>query len=134
MMAAVTAVPAGAGVVRLTDDPFTETASLNDAGQVAWTNGTALMLWDGAAVACNIHTLGAPHCPWCVGSAGSVSYGIILLAQAIVSFWPAAISLLPRLLGGPAGVSFVGWNHCAGLWLGQRLLDALAAADGWRKH
>ena len=79
-------------------------------------------LWNGAAVACNIHTPGVAHCPWCVGSAGDISYGLILLTQAIISFWPGTLPATQRLLwallafpvvGGIAALAF-GW--ASGYW------------------
>lgn len=66
--------------------------------------------WAGAAESCNIHVPGVRHCPWCsygyVG--GAIPYGSILLAQALASFWPAALSLGWRLLNALAAFPVVG--------------------------
>lgn len=47
-------------------------------------------LWAGADIACNIHTPGAKHCPWC--SHGAIAYygvlALVLIPQLLVSFWP----------------------------------------------
>jgi hypothetical protein len=56
-------------------------------------------LWAGAADHCNIHIPGAKHCPWCdVGVTGHMSiYLIMIVAQALLSFWPGGMGWLLRL-------------------------------------
>ena len=56
--------------------------------------------WAGAAAACNIHMLGAKHCPWCIynGQGFRVAFLAILAAQAAISFLPGKLAAGPRLL------------------------------------
>ena len=56
-------------------------------------------LWNGAAVSCNIHQAGVPHCPWCIhgGLWGYATFGLIVVAQAWIAFRNAGPGFLPRL-------------------------------------
>lgn len=56
-------------------------------------------LWNGAAAACNIHSAGAPDCPWCQGAwwSGYTPLLAIVAAQALVAGWPGQASTLRRL-------------------------------------
>jgi hypothetical protein len=56
-------------------------------------------IWSTGAQFCNIHSAHGKHCPWCVyGTTGySIVYGTMLVAQAAISFWPAAWAWAPRL-------------------------------------
>ena len=60
--------------------------------------------WNGLADACNIHTPGVPHCPWCsVGLSGFVAvYFAIVIPQAFVSFLPLAWGWPARLIAALA--------------------------------
>jgi hypothetical protein len=66
--------------------------------------------WAGAADFCNIHVPGVRHCPWCSYGylGGAIPYGAILIAQALVAFWPAALSLWLRLAGALIAFPVVG--------------------------
>ena len=75
-------------------------------------------LWAGIAEACNIHSAGPPHCPWCqYPTAGAVAFFAVAAAQVAVVFWPGrlglwarfalALALLP-LVGGAVGL-LQGW-------------------------
>jgi hypothetical protein len=82
--------------------------------------------WNGAAQSCNIHTPNVPHCPWCVsgGAWGYLSFGLIVLMQAMVAFRPSPAGFVLRLLlallafpvvGGILALIF-GWY--TGYWTG----------------
>jgi len=77
-------------------------------------------VWAGAAESCNIHVPGVRHCPWCY-LGGTIPYGSILLAQALISFWSVlplgwrlllALSAFP-IVGGLVAILF-GW--ISGYW------------------
>jgi hypothetical protein len=81
-------------------------------------------LWAGADVACNIHALHGPHCPWCShGYAGhAVVMTLICAPQLFVALfakwsWPvrtlAAAALFPAI-GLLAALGF-GWAE--GYWI-----------------
>ena len=76
-------------------------------------------LWNGAAAACNIHTAGVAHCPWCIdgGFWGSVGYAAMVLVQGAACFWPGGASLGLRLLRALAAFPLIG--------------AAAALATGW---
>ena len=66
-------------------------------------------LWAGAADHCNIHMAGAPHCPWCSSAVlGDTAFAAILVAQAVVAFWPGSWSWMMRLLAAIAAFPIVG--------------------------
>ncbi len=82
--------------------------------------------WSGAAVSCNIHQAGVPHCPWCIngGMWGYTAFGVIVVVQAWLAFCNPGPGLLARLgltllafplLGGVIAV-VVGW--WTGYWSG----------------
>ena len=56
--------------------------------------------WSGADRLCNIHHDKPPHCPWCLYGlwGGGVSYGAIVLAQGLFSFWKRTLSRVHRVL------------------------------------
>ena len=82
--------------------------------------------WNGAAVSCNIHQAGVPHCPWCIngGMWGYTAFGVIVAAQAWLAFRRPGLGLPVRL--GLAALAFpvvggvvalvVGW--WTGYWSG----------------
>ncbi len=84
-------------------------------------------LWNGAAAACNIHSVGPPHCPWCQHpTAGVVAFFAVAAAQAAVVFWPGRLGLWARLglaiaalplVGGAVGL-LQGWLWGYFLWPG----------------
>jgi hypothetical protein len=53
-------------------------------------------LWAGADRACNIHTAGVHHCPWCAHNP-SAAFLAMVVPQALISFRPAAWSWWMRL-------------------------------------
>ena len=53
-------------------------------------------LWSGAAAHCNIHRASGHHCPWCAHTSW-VPWLVIVGAQALVAFWPRAMSHALRL-------------------------------------
>ena len=57
-------------------------------------------LWNGAAIFCNIHSPGVPHCPWCsYGWRGFLlTVAIILAVQAGILYAPSKISQKTRWL------------------------------------
>jgi hypothetical protein len=74
--------------------------------------------WAGAATHCNIHSLGAKHCPWCEEKVMSaLSLGAILCAQAGLGWRPRrwnwrrrlAASLVVFPIVGSAAALLVGW-------------------------
>jgi hypothetical protein len=79
-------------------------------------------LWAGAAAACNIHTHGVRHCPWCsIGPAGAILIWVSVVSSQIVvalrsgysrlySTALASFAMFP-LVGGVLAVGF-------GLWFG----------------
>ncbi len=75
-------------------------------------------LWDGAAAACNVHTPGNHHCPWCALGVwgGLLSFGPVVAAQALAAFLPSSIGLGSRLAAGLVAFPLVG--GAAGLVLG----------------
>jgi len=66
--------------------------------------------WAGAADHCNIHMAGVPHCPWCTsgGFSGYVSFGAIVVVQALIAFWPGGAGVLGRLSGALLAFPVVG--------------------------
>lgn len=80
--------------------------------------------WNGAAAYCNIHAPEPPHCPWCTqgGAGGFVSFGLIVLSQALAAFWPGAsrygMRLLLALAAFPAigGVTALFYGWLSGYW------------------
>ena len=66
--------------------------------------------WAGASTACNIHMHGARHCPWCIydGQGFRVAFGLILAAQAAISFLPGKLAWPPRLLIALAAFPAIG--------------------------
>ena len=66
--------------------------------------------WSGAADHCNIHMAGVPHCPWCTsdGFSGYLSFGAILVVQALIAFWPGDRGIPSRLLGALLAFPVVG--------------------------
>ena len=55
--------------------------------------------WNAAATHCNIHNASGPHCPWCLdgGIRGYVVFGLVLVGQAGLVFWPGDTGWLKRL-------------------------------------
>jgi hypothetical protein len=82
--------------------------------------------WGGAADHCNIHMAGVPHCPWCTsdGMSGNLSFGAILVVQALIAFWPGSqatpVRLLAALLAFPivGGIGAVAAGLATGYWAG----------------
>jgi len=77
----------------------------------AWIFGCGCRVWwAGAAAACNIHMHGAKHCPWCIygGQGFVVAFGLILAAEAAISFWPGKVAWGPRLLIALAAFPAIG--------------------------
>ena len=81
-------------------------------------------LWRGADVHCNIHTDGVHHCPWCAHGmmASVIPWGLIVAAQAAVSFWPRPMHVGMRLAAALAafpvagGIVAVGYGLATGYW------------------
>jgi hypothetical protein len=67
-------------------------------------------LWRGADAHCNIHTAVGRHCPWCAhGLAASIiPWGLIVAAQAAVSFWSRPMPTVVRLASAVAAFPIVG--------------------------
>jgi hypothetical protein len=57
-------------------------------------------LWNGAAQACNIHSHGNRHCPWCsIGSAGAVAVWFsVISVQCFVALGWAGLPLILRVV------------------------------------
>lgn len=66
--------------------------------------------WGGAAEHCNIHMAGVAHCPWCTsgGLSGYVSFGAIVVVQALIAFWPGGAGIAGRLLSALLAFPVVG--------------------------
>jgi hypothetical protein len=81
-------------------------------------------LWRGADVHCNIHNTGLHHCPWCAHGmmAPVIPWGLIMAAQAAVSYWPRRMSTAVRLAAAAAtfpvagGIVAVWYGLAAGYW------------------
>jgi hypothetical protein len=81
-------------------------------------------LWRGADVHCNTHITGIHPCPWCAHGmmASVIPWGLIVAAQAAVSFWPlpmcAAVRLALAVAAFPVvGAIFaVGYGIATGYW------------------
>ena len=80
--------------------------------------------WNGAAEACNIHAPQSRHCPWCVedGLGGSISFAMVILCQATISFWPGKMAVGARLAGAlsafpvVAGIGGLLFGLLTGYW------------------
>ena len=78
-------------------------------------------LWAGADRMCNVHAAGARHCPWCAHNP-AFGYLAMVVPQALISFWPAALSWKTRLgaaLGAfPVfgGLAAVVYGIASGYW------------------
>jgi hypothetical protein len=81
-------------------------------------------LWRGADVRCNIHSTGAHQCPWCAHGmmASVIPWGLIVAAQAAVSFWPLRMRAFVRLASAVAAfpvvgaILAVGYGIATGYW------------------
>ena len=77
----------------------------------AWIFGCGCRAWwAGASTACNIHTPGAKHCPWCIynGQGFRVAFVLIVAAQAAISFLPRDLALRYRLMIALAAFPAIG--------------------------
>ena len=80
--------------------------------------------WNGAAEACNIHAAGSRHCPWCLedGQGGYISFAMVILCQATISFWPGKMAVGARLAGAlsafpvVAGIGGLLFGLLTGYW------------------
>jgi hypothetical protein len=76
-------------------------------------------LWNGADIACNIHTPDERHCPWC--SHGELGYYGVL-----------ALMLIPQVLSGIYWIGKPWWMRLAFCLLWFPVAGGLAAlAFGW---
>ena len=79
-------------------------------------------LWAGADAACNIHTHGVRHCPWCsVGMSGGIAlWAIIVGAQVLIALRFRFVHPYSRLLASFAAFPLVGGVLAVGLglWFG----------------
>lgn len=79
-------------------------------------------LWAGADAACNIHTHGVKHCPWCsIGLPGSVSvWAIIIASQSFICFRINRLAAVTRSLAAFAAFPVTGGLLAlvVGLWTG----------------
>ena len=81
-------------------------------------------LWAGAAEVCNIHSLGAHHCPWCsIETKGFTAIVLAIVAvQAALSFgprrWGLSLRLLSSLIAFPVAGSAIaiGLGWWQGYW------------------
>ncbi|MGH9719414.1 MAG: hypothetical protein ACRD8O_04330 [Bryobacteraceae bacterium] len=76
-------------------------------------------IWNGGAVACNIHNATGRHCPWCIH--GSIPALIaIILPQLAISFWPSSWGFVTRLAAAIAAFPVFGGVAALayGLWWG----------------
>lgn len=79
-------------------------------------------LWAGADAHCNMHATHGKRCPWC-SSGMVIAFGIwayMVLAQALVSYWPAPWSWKKRLILATATFPAAGAVPALvlGLWTG----------------
>ena len=66
----------------------------------------------------------ADHCPWCVedGLGGSISFAMVILCQATISFWPGKMAVGARLAGAlsafpvVAGIGGLLFGLLTGYW------------------
>jgi len=67
-------------------------------------------LWNGADAHCNIHQPGARHCPWCAHgrAASGVPWALIVVVQAVISFWPRPMRVGLRLASAMAAFPIAG--------------------------
>ena len=78
-------------------------------------------LWAGADASCNVHRAGVHHCPWCAHNP-AFAYLAMIVPQAIISFWPSALSWPSRLAGAVlafpifGGVAAAVYGFASGYW------------------
>ena len=78
-------------------------------------------LWAGAADMCNIHREGSRHCPWCARNP-AYAYAVMVIPQALVSFWSVPWSWSKRLAVALAafpvfgGIAAVVYGLTSGYW------------------
>ena len=76
-------------------------------------------LWNGAAVACNIHSNATHHCPWCsIGTAGAFAVWLtVVVFQCLIAFRWTGLPVFPRLLLTLAAFPVIGGLLALGLGL-----------------
>lgn len=78
-------------------------------------------LWSGADASCNIHRAGVHHCPWCAHNPAP-AYLAMILPQALISFWPAALPWTARLAAAAiafpvfGGLAAMVYGLASGYW------------------
>lgn len=57
-------------------------------------------LWNGAAEACNIHSQGTHHCPWCsIGNSGALAVWLTVVgAQSFIAVRSQRLPMVPRVI------------------------------------
>jgi hypothetical protein len=76
-------------------------------------------LWNGAAEACNIHSHGTHHCPWCsIGSAGALAVWLtVMIIQCLIAVRWTGLPVFLRLLLTLAAFPITGGLLALGLGL-----------------
>ena len=75
----------------------------------------------GAAAQCNIHSAGRHHCPWCAQNP-TLAHLAMIVPQALISFWPSAVSWSSRLAAALAafpvfgGIAAYFYGLAGGYW------------------